>query len=322
VAQKKSGPLSAAGRRGLVEADHPQLSVRRQCELLGLPRSSLYYEPAPETAENLALMRLIDEEYTAHPFYGSRRMAAWLKARGQAVNRKRVRRLMGVMGLEAIYPRPKLSLPGQGHKVFPYLLRGVEVQRVDQVWSTDITYVPMKAGFTYLAAVIDWHSRYVICWRLSNTLDGSFCLGMLEEALGQGKPEVFNTDQGAQFTAEAWTSRLLSAGVAVSMDGKGRCLDNVFVERLWRTVKYEELYLRCYETVPELMGGLGRYFPFYNEERLHQSLDYRTPAQVYREGRVSKSGILPRPATPQPPGKGSRGGKECLRAGPAEGAKV
>jgi putative transposase len=277
-------PSEAEGLRPLVEAGHPQLSVRRQCELLGLARSSLYYEPAPETAENLALMRLIDEEYTAHPFLGSRRMAVWLRARGQAVNRKRVQRLMRVMGLEAIYPKPRLSVPGQGHKVFPYLLRDVKVERPDQVWSTDITYVPMATGFTYLAAVIDWHSRYVIAWRLSNTLDGSFCLEMLDEALGTGKPEVFNTDQGSQFTAEAFTGRLLSAGVAVSMDGKGRCLDNVFVERLWRTVKYEELYLHCYETVPGLIEGLGKYFPFYNEERFHQSLGYRTPAQVYRRG--------------------------------------
>jgi putative transposase len=311
VAQKKSCPVTAEGLRKLIEAGHAQLSVRRQCELLGLPRSSLYYEPVPQTAENLALMRRIDEEYTAHPFLGSRRMAAWLSARGQAVNRKRVQRLMRVMGLEAIYPKPRLSVPGQGHKVFPYLLRDVKVERVDQVWSTDITYVPMTAGFMYLAAVIDWHSRYVICWRLSNTLDGSFCLEMLEEALGHGKPEVFNTDQGAQFTAAAFTDRLLSAGVAVSMDGKGRCLDNVFVERLWRTVKYEEIYLRCYETVPELTEGLQRYFLFYNEERLHQSLDYHTPAQVYRAGRASKSGILPRPATPQPLGRGRGAGKNA-----------
>jgi putative transposase len=297
--------------RPLIEPAHPQLSVRRQCELLGLARSSLYYEPAPQTAEDLALMRLIDREYTAHPFYGSRRMTAWLVSQGQAVNRKRVRRLMGVMGLEAIYPKPRLSAPGQGHKVFPYLLRGVKVQRVDQVWSTDITYVPMPTGFTYLAAVIDWHSRYVIAWRLSNTLDGSFCLGVLEEALGTGRPEVFNTDQGAQFTAEAWAGRLASAGVAVSMDGRGRCLDNVFVERLWRAVKYEELYLKCYETVPELTKGLREYFRFYNEERPHQSLGYRAPAQLYREGRASKSGILPCPATPQPLGRGRGAGKNA-----------
>jgi putative transposase len=268
----------------LVEPGHPDLSVRRQCRLLGLARSSLYYEPAGETAENLRLMRLIDREYTAHPFYGSRRMTAWLGSQGEAVNRKRVRRLMRLMGLEAIYPRPKLSAAGKGHRVYPYLLRGVAVERPDQVWSTDITYVPLPRGFMYLAAVIDWYSRYVIAWRLSNTLDGSFCLEMLEEALGRGRPEVFNTDQGVQFTAEAWTGRLVRAGVAVSMDGRGRCLDNVFVERLWRSVKYEDVYVRGYEGVPELERGLGRYFPFYNEERPHQALGYRTPAAVYGEG--------------------------------------
>jgi putative transposase len=283
---KKKVPLSAQQQRVLIDSDHPQLSVRRQCELLGLNRSTLYYEPASETAENLALMKLIDKQYTDCPFYGSRKMTAWLQeVMKLEVNRKRVQRLMRLMDLEAIYPKPKLSAPGQGHKVFPYLLRNVQIARVDQVWSTDITYIPMMSGFMYLAAVIDWYSRYVIAWRLSNTLDGSFCLELLDEALAQGQPEVFNTDQGAQFTAEAFTARLVSAGVAVSMDGKGRCLDNVFVERLWRSVKYEEIYLRCYETVPQLSKGLERYFPFYNEERLHQSLDYRTPGQLYREGR-------------------------------------
>jgi putative transposase len=250
--------------------------------LLGLSRSSLYYEPAGETSEDLRLMRLIDEQYMACPFYGSRRMTAWLIERGEAVNRKRVQRLMRVMGLEAIYPKPRLSAAGRRHKVYPYLLRGVKIERPDQVWSTDITYVPMTAGFMYLAAVIDWYSRYVVAWRLSNTLDGSFCLEMLEEALRGGKPEIFNTDQGVQFTAEAFTRRLETAGVAVSMDGRGRALDNVFVERLWRSVKYEDIYIRGYEAVPELHRGLGRYFAFYNDERLHQSLDYRTPAAVYR----------------------------------------
>jgi putative transposase len=235
-----------------------------------------------ETAENLKLMRLIDEQYTAQPVYGSRRMTIWLQGQGYAVNRKRVQRLLRLMGLEAVYPKPKLSLAGSRHKVFPYLLRDVVIKRPDQVWSTDITYVPMPSGFMYLAAVIDWYSRYVLAWRLSNTLDGSFCLEMLDEALSRGRPEVFNTDQGVQFTAEAFTSRLVAAGVAVSMDGKGRCLDNVFVERLWRTVKYEELYLRCYKTVPALTQGLLRYFPFYNEQRPHQGLDYRTPAAVYQ----------------------------------------
>ena len=259
------------------------MSVRRQCELLGLSRSSLYYEPARETGENLRLMRRIDEQYTACPFYGSRRMTAWLIEHGEEVNRKRVQRLMRVMGLEAVYPKPRLSVAGRGHKIYPYLLRGVKIERPDQVWSTDITYVPMTSGFMYLAAVIDWFSRYVIAWRLSNTLDGSFCLEMLDEALRGGRPEVFNTDQGVQFTAAAFTGRLESAGVAVSMDGRGRALDNVFVERLWRSVKYEDIYLRGYEAVPELYQGLGRYFIFYNNERLHQSLDYRTPAAVYRD---------------------------------------
>jgi putative transposase len=261
------------------------LSVRRQCALLGLNRSSLYYQPASETAEDLRLMRRIDQEYTAHPFSGSRKLTRWLVQHGEAVNRKRVQRLMRLMGLEAIYPKPKLTAGGRGHRIYPYLLRDVRIERPDQVWSTDITYVPLANGFMYLAAIIDWYSRYVIAWRLSNTLDGSFCLEMLEEALSGGKPEVFNTDQGVQFTAQAWTSRLESVGVAVSMDGRGRCLDNVFVERLWRTVKYEDIYLRGYETVPQLRHGLGRYFPFYNEERLHQSLDYRTPAAVYRKKR-------------------------------------
>jgi putative transposase len=283
---EKKVPLTAQQQRVLIDSDHPKLSVRRQCELLGLNRSTLYYELAPETAENLALMKLIDKQYTDCPFYGSRKMTAWLQeVKKWEVNRKRVQRLMRLMGLEAIYPKPKLSVPGQGHKVFPYLLRNVKIDRVDQVWSTDITYVPMPQGFMYLAAVIDWYSRYVIAWRLSNTLDGAFCLDLLDEALAQGRPEVFNTDQGAQFTAEAFTSRLVSAGVAVSMDGKGRCLDNIFVERLWRTVKYEEIYLHCYEMVLQLSTGLERYFPFYNEKRLHQSLEYRTPGQVYREGR-------------------------------------
>jgi len=261
------------------------LSVRHQCQLLGLSRSSLYYEPAQETADNLRLMRRIDQEYTAHPFLGSRRLTQWLIDQGETVNRKRVQRLMRVMGLEAIYPKPKLRAAGRGHRIYPYLLRDVSIQRPDQVWSTDITYVPLTGGFMYLAAVLDWYSRYVLAWRLSNTLDGSFCLEMLEEALSRGRPEVFNTDQGVQFTAVAWTGGLESAGVHVSMDGKGRCLDNVFVERLWRTVKYEDIYLWRYEAVPQLQQGLGRYFPYYNEGRPHQALDYRTPAQVYREGR-------------------------------------
>jgi putative transposase len=268
----------------LVDPRHPQLSICRQCELLGLSRSSFYYEPATESPENLMLMRLIDQRYTELPCDGSRRMTLFLRDQGHEVNRKRVQRLMRLMGLEAVYPKPRLSAAGAGHKVYPYLLRDVAIVRPDQVWSTDITYVPLPTGFMYLAAVIDWYSRYVIAWRLSNTLDGDFCLDMLEEALGRGKPEIFNTDQGVQFTAQAWTSRLESAGVQVSMDGVGRCLDNVFVERLWRTVKYEDVYLRGYETVPELTTGMSRFFPFYNEDRRHQSLGYQRPAEVYRRG--------------------------------------
>jgi len=223
----------------LIEADHPQVSVRRQCQLLGLNRSTFYYAAAAETPENLRRMRLLDQEYTAHPFLGSRRLTQWLIGQGEAVNRKRVQRLLRLMGLEAVYPKPRLSTAQPGHRIYPYLLRNVSIERPDQVWSTDITSVPLASGFMYLAAILDWFSRYVLAWRLSNTRGGPFCLEMLDEALSRGRPEVFNTDQGVQFTAQAWTSRLEAAGVAVSRDGKGRCLDNVFVERLWRTVKTE-----------------------------------------------------------------------------------
>jgi putative transposase len=263
------------------------LSVTRQCELLDLSRSSYYYQPATETAENLALMALIDQEYTAHPFQGSRRMTTWLQGEGHRVNRKRVQRLMRLMGLEAVYPKPRLSVAGAGHKVYPYLLRGVTIERVNQVWSTDITYVPLRHGFMYLTAVMDWYSRYVLSWRLSNTLDVEFCLEALEEALSLGCPEVFNTDQGVQFTSLSFTARLEAAGAQVSMDGRGRWLDNVFVERLWRTVKYEEIYLWRHETVPALQSGLARYFGYYNSGRRHQSLANRTPAEVYGTGRRS-----------------------------------
>jgi putative transposase len=277
--------MSADARRRLIDPDYLEFSIARQCMLLDLPRSTYYYEPSQETPENLALMRLIDQEYTDHPEKGSRRMAVRLKELGYEVNRKRVQRLMRRMGLEAIYPKPNLSVPDQSHKVYPYLLRNVTINRADQVWSTDITYIPLVSGFMYLAAVIDWYSRYVLAWRLSNTLDGTFCVEVLDEALERGRPEIFNTDQGVQFTASAFTGRLEQAGVLVSMDGKGRCLDNVFVERLWRTVKYEDVYLRNYERVPELSAGLSRFFPYYNESRPHQSLKYRAPGVVWREGR-------------------------------------
>ena len=227
-------------------------------------------------------MRLLDERYTACPFYGSQRMTAWLNRHGEAVNRKRVQRLLRIMGLEAIYPKPKLSASGMGHRVYPYLLRGLTIDRPGQVWSADITYVPLPGGFMYLAATIDWYSRLVVAWRLSNTLDGSFCQDMLEAALATGTPAVFNTDQGVQFTARAFTARVERAGAQVSMDGRGRCLDTVFVERLWRSVKYEDVYLRGYESVPELDRGLTAYFRFFDEERPHQSLGHRTPAEVYR----------------------------------------
>ena len=259
------------------------LSVGQQCELLGLSRSSYYYEPATESVANLALMALIDKEYTARPFRGSRGMRAWLRREGHEVNRKRVQRLMRLMGLEAVYPKPRLSVGGAGHKVYPYLLRNVSIERVNQVWSTDITYIPMPNGFMYLTAVIDWYSRFVLSWKLSNTLDVGFCLEALDEALSQGCPEVFNTDQGVQFTSASFTGRLESAGVKVSMDGKGRCLDNVFVERLWRTVKFEYVYLWRPEVVPALAAGLTSYFGYYNDERSHQSLEDRTPAEVYRK---------------------------------------
>ena len=269
----------------MIDPGHAQLSVRRQCELLGLPRSSWYYEPAQESAENLALMRRIDEQYLRTPFYGSRRMAAWLRREGEEINRKRVQRLMRVMGLEAIYPKRRTSLPGAGHKIYPYLLRNVRIERPDQVWSTDITYVPLRAGFMYLVAILDWFSRYVLAWQLSSSLESSFCVEAVEAALVGGQPEIFNTDQGAQFTSQAFTGTLETAGIAISMDGRGRALDNVFVERLWRTVKYEDIYLNDYETVDELVRGLRAYFEFYCYERLHQALGYRTPWEVYRAGR-------------------------------------
>ena len=266
----------------LVEPDQPEISVRRQCDLLGVNRSVLYYEPVGESQENLMLMRLLDKEYTRHPFYGSRRLTAWLWTQGHEVNRKRVVRLMEVMGLEAVYPKPRLSQPGDGHKIYPYLLRNVEVTRVNQVWSTDITYIPMASGFVYLVAVMDWFSRFVLSWALSLTMELDFCLVALKRAFRWGRPEIFNSDQGSQFTARRFTAELESRGVAVSMDGRGRCMDNIFIERLWRSLKYEEVYLRDYPRVPDAQAGIGRWVQFYNQERLHQSLDYRTPAGLYR----------------------------------------
>jgi putative transposase len=251
---------------------------------LGLNRSSYYLPPATESEENLRLMRLIDEQFLKTPFYGSRRMTASLERCGETVNRKRVQRLMAVMGLEALFPRPRPTTAASEARVYPYLLRDRVLTRADEVWSSDITYVPMRHGFMYLTAVIDWYSRYVLSWRLSNTLEGRFCLEALEEALAMGRPEIFNTDQGSQFTARGYTDRLKEAGIAVSRDGWGRALDNVFVERLWRSVKYEDIYIKDYEQVQELESGLRAYFWFYDEERPHQSLEYRTPGEVYRAG--------------------------------------
>ena len=274
-------PLSIEAKRKLVEPNHAQLSIRRQCVILGLNRASYYYEPATETAENLRLMCLIDEEYMRHPFLGSRRMRQYLRRQGEVVNRKRIQRLMRIMGIAALYPKPKLSKAHPEHKVYPYLLRDLAITAPNQVWSSDITYVPMPRGFMYLVAVIDWYSRYVLAWQLSNTLDGSFCLEVLEQALERGRPEIFNTDQGSQFTAGGFTGRLEAADILVSMDGRGRALDNIFIERLWRSVKYEDIYLKAYEDVPALDGGLTTYFGYYNEERPHQSLGYKTPAEVH-----------------------------------------
>jgi putative transposase len=249
--------------------------------LVGLPRSSFYYAPVDVSDEELTLMRRLDEQYTATPFYGSRRMQVALAQAGHAVNRKHVQRLMRLMGLEAVGPKPRLSTAQPGHQVYPYLLRGVPITHVDHVWSADITYVRLRHGFVYLVAILDWYSRYVLAWELSVTVDGQFCLDALETALGRSRPMVFNTDQGPQFTATAFTDRLKAAGVPISMDGRGRALDNVFVERLWRSVKYEEVYLRDYGSVPDARAHLGRYFRFYNQERPHQALAYQTPAAVY-----------------------------------------
>ena len=264
-----------------MDREHDGISVRRQCELLGVNRSGLYYEPLGESEENLMLMRMLDEQYTRTPFYGSRRMVEWLDTQGFRVNRKRVSRLMELMGIEAVYPKPKLSQPGEGHRVYPYLLRGLEVGRVNQVWSTDITYIRMAQGFVYLVAVMDWFSRYVLSWRLSLTMELDFCVEALKCALRRGRPEIFNSDQGSQFTSVKFTGELAKREIAISMDGRGRCMDNIFIERLWRSLKYEEVYLKDYGTVPEARAGIEKYFRFYNYDRPHQSLAYRTPAAVW-----------------------------------------
>ena len=274
-------PLST--RRSWVESS-PDYSIRRQCRLAGVPRSDIYYEAVPETSKNLLLMRLIDERYMRHPEFGYPRMTDWLRDKGHEVNHKRVASLMRRMGLQAITPGPHTSKPAPGHKIYPYLLRNIEVERINQVWSTDITYIPMRHGFMFLAAVIDWYSRYVLAWELSNTLESQFCVAALDGALTQGTPEIFNTDQGPQFTSEAFTDVLLDRDITISMDGRGRALDNVFIERLWWTVKYEEVYPKAYADGHSLHRGLENYFGYYNNERKHSALDKRTPSEVFMEG--------------------------------------
>jgi putative transposase len=291
--KERTSRLNVEERRGCIEADHPSLSIARQCELIGLSRASYYRGEADagENAENLELMRLIDEEYTRHPFYGSRKMVLWLGRQGHEVNRKRIRRLMRRMGLQSVAPKPNTSRPAPQHKVYPYLLGGLEITRPNQVWCTDITYIRLARGFVYLTAVMDWHSRYVLSWEVSVTLDDGFCVSALESALRRhGRPEIFNSDQGSQFTGTAFTGVLKDAGVAISMDGKGRAMDNIMVERLWRSVKYEEIYLQDYHSVAELIAALKVYFAFYNHERPHQSHGGATPAEVYAgQGRLARA---------------------------------
>lgn len=273
--------LSAQEKRMLVEKNHPQLSVVDQCLLLGLARSNYYHEPLSENCLNIQLMHRLDELYTNYPFFGIRKMTEVLRREGYLINPKRIHRLMRQMGLQAIYQKPNLSKKNPEHRIYPYLLRGLSITHPNQVWSSDITYIRLQGGFVYLVAVIDWYSRYVLSWELSNSLDKKFCLIALERALRQSTPSIFNTDQGSQFTSEDFTGKLIENKILVSMDGRGRYLDNIFVERLWRTVKYEDIYLKGYSTMSETYQGLSNYFSFYNNGRLHQSLDYRTPAEIY-----------------------------------------
>lgn len=261
------------------------LSVSRQCDLLGLSKGALYYKPVPMDPLNLELMDLMDRQYLRTPFYGSRRMTVYLNMLGHEVNRKRVQRLMQLMNLEAIYPKPNLSKPAKEHKVYPYLLRNLAIERSNQVWATDITYLRIGDGFAYLIAIMDLYSRFVLAWRVSNTMDVKFCIEALRDAFKYGKPEIFNSDQGSQFTADEWLEILLSKEIKISMDSKGRFLDNIFVERLWRTVKYEEVYIRGYEHLPTAIDSLKKYFKFYNFERPHQSLGNQPPKLVFEENK-------------------------------------
>lgn len=273
----------------LIDPTHDHLSVRQQCDLLELARSTYYYQPLGESAQNLALMERIDKLFTARPELGVERMCQELTSSEHPINVKRVRRLMRLMGLEAVGPKPNLSKPQPGHTIYPYLLRGLVIERPNQVWSTDITYVPMASGFLYLCAIIDWFSRFILSWRLSNTLFADFCIDALEESLNKwGKPEIFNTDQGSQFTSHAFLNPLITNEIKISMDSKGRALDNIFIERFWRTIKHEHLYLKAYTDGQSLHQGLTDYFRFYNEERKHQSLGYQTPEEWYKRGRETE----------------------------------
>lgn len=276
--------MSVLEKRLCVDRNHPHLSICRQCELIGLPRSSYYrlVQVHSETGENLELMRLIDEEYTRHPFFGSRKIRDYLRRLGYKINRKRVQRLMRKMGLASVAPKPNTSKPSSEHKVYPYLLGNIDINRPNQVWCSDITYLRLPGGFVYLTAVMDWYSRYVLSWEVSITLEDSFCVSTLESALRRfPKPDIFNTDQGSQYTGNAFIKTLKDNDIRISMDGKGRAMDNIMIERLWRSVKYEEVYLKEYQSVGELLKALREYFDFYNYERPHQTLDVRTPAEVY-----------------------------------------
>ena len=274
-------------KRMMIDPNDSEMSIRRQCDLLDLNRSTFYWQPATETPLNLALMRVIDREYTKNPSYGYRSMTDRLRVGyGYEVNRKRIGRLMRKMGLKSVAPGPNTSKRGKNHTIYPYLLRGVAIEKIDQVWSTDITYIPMRNGFMYLVAIMDWYSRYVLGWELSNTMEAHFCVSVLERTLENGKPDIFNSDQGSQFTSNAFTSVLLDAEVTISMDGRGRCFDNIFIERLWRSVKYENIYLHEYQSVRDLYAGLADYFAFYNTERPHSSLAGHTPKSVYEDPEI------------------------------------
>jgi putative transposase len=285
---------SVEAKRRLIEPDNSQISLSRQCELLDLARPSYYYRPRPVSELNSKLMRRIDEIYTDFPYFGILKITACLQNEGFAINHKRIERLMGEMGLAAIYPKPKLSKPGQGteHKIYPYRLRGQRIDSINQVWSTDITFVPMPKGYVYLMAIMDWYSRYVLAWELSVTMETEFCLEALNRALQKAQPQIFNSDQGSQFTSLAFTGRLLEKGITISMDGRGRCFDNIWLERLWRSVKQEEVYLKNYGCVDEALVGLSDYFDKYNHYRPHQSLAYFTPAQVYFDNLMLEQAVI------------------------------